>query len=427
MQWDVTIVGAGAAGLFVGCKLLEAHPTLRVLLLEKYNYVGGRMYTFKKHLANRDLQWESGAGRLSMKHWRLLGLLRKYDLHLAGIDSLPDVWLKSGDAPTVSLFQSIFPLLLQQFAALSPATLATHTLADLMRKTGNEAALPLFPYWSELHTLRADLALETFLHGEFSGKERFCVVAEGFGALAQAMAAEFERRGGFLQKGATVLDVRSVKTKRGESLCQLKVLQEGLHTDVVAKTCVLATHLNALRSMPSVRRHMPVLRHLQMEPLVRMYAVFPVIDGEAWFSGLPRMVTAGRVRYILPISDKKGVIMISYTDGADARYWIDAQKRHGDAWVQEEVLRDVRALFLNWLIPDPHVFKIHPWSSGCTYWRPGAYNVKKAIMEGLEVGGGIFACGESLSLRQAWVEGALESAEALLELPAFASRFKKTE
>lgn len=425
MQWDVAIVGAGAAGLFVGCKLLEAHPTLRVLLLEKYNYVGGRMYTFRKHLANRDLQWESGAGRLSMKHRRLLGLLRKYDLHLAAPGTAPDLWLESGAAPSISPYPSVFPLLLQQFGKLSPTVLTTHTLADLMHKTGNGAALPLFPYWSELHTLRADLALETFLHGEFSGKERFCVIAEGFGALASAMAAEFERRGGFLQKGATVLDVRSVKTKRGESLCQLKVLQEGLHTDILANTCVLATHLNALRSMPSVHRRMPVLRHLQMEPLVRMYAVFPVRGGKAWFSGLSRMVTAGRVRYIIPISDKKGVIMISYTDGADARYWIDAQQRHGDTWVAEEVLRDVRALLPDRSIPDPYVFKIHPWSSGCTYWRPGAYDVKRASTEGLELGGGVFACGESLSLRQAWVEGALESAEELLALPAFSSRFNR--
>lgn len=239
------------------------------------------------------------------------------------------------------------------------------------------------------------------------------------------MATDFERLGGVLQTGATVLDARSVRTKKGRSLCQLKVLQEGLHTDVLAKTCVLATHLNALRSMPSVRRRMPVLRHLQMEPLVRMYAVFPVTGGKAWFSGLSRMVTAGRVRYIIPISDKKGVIMISYTDGADARYWIDAQRLHGDTWVQEEVLRDVRALLPDRSIPDPSVFKIHPWSAGCTYWRPGAYDVKKASTEGLELGGGIFACGESLSLRQAWVEGALESAETLLKLPAFASQFKK--
>jgi monoamine oxidase len=40
-------------------------------------------------------------------------------------------------------------------------------------------------------------------------------------------------------------------------------------------------------------------------------------------------------------------------------------------------------------------------------------------------GGGIFACGESLSLRQAWVEGALESAQALWRLEALQKRLHK--
>lgn len=448
MLWDIVIVGAGAAGLFVGCEVLRAaqsnglsskagaslplegtrlrtHPTLRVLLLERYNYVGGRMYTYHGRLANRDVQWEAGAGRLSMNHHRLLRLLRKHALDLAAPSTAPELWLTEGEAPVPSPYSSVFPLVLQELATLSPAVLAMHTVADLLHKIGQGHLLPLFPYWSELYTLRADLALATFLHGEFNSKERFCAVAAGYGALAKAMAAEFEQLGGVLQTGATVLDVRSVNTKRGKSLCQLKVLQEGVRTDILANTCVLATHLNALRSMPTVRRRMPVLRHLQMEPLVRMYAVFPVKDGKSWFSGLPRMVTAGRVRYIIPINEQKGIIMISYTDGADARYWIDAQKRHGDDWVAKEVIREVRALLPATTIPDPYAFKIHPWNAGCTYWRPGAYNVQKAITEGMELGGGIFACGESLSLRQAWIEGALESAETLLSLPAFAGQFKK--
>jgi hypothetical protein len=447
MNWDVAIVGAGPAGLFIGCQILRAgqsnglsskagvslqmegtrpraHPTLRVLLLERYNYVGGRLYTYHKRLANRDVQWEMGAGRIAKSHRRVHALLDKYGLHTTPLDPRPDLWIDDGGKHTLS-YLSLFPVFLREFASLSPAVLATNTLADLFRKTGNAAALPLFPYWSEVHVQRADLALKFFLEEEFSRKEQFSGITEGFTALAKAMAAEFVRLGGVLQLGATVLDARSEETKRGESVCQLRVLHDGIRSDILAKTCVLATHAMALRSMPSVRRRMPVLRHLQMEPLVRMYAVFPVTDGKTWFSGLPRMVTAGRVRYIIPIREQKGIIMISYTDGPDARYWIEAQRRHGNDWVAREVLRDVRALLPDRRIPDPYAFKIHPWHAGCTYWRPGTYDVEKAATEDLHVGGGLFACGESLALRQAWMEGALESAETLLALPAFSSRLNE--
>jgi monoamine oxidase len=104
---------------------------------------------------------------------------------------------------------------------------------------------------------------------------------------------------------------------------------------------------------------------------------------------------------------------------------MEAQKRKGDEWVKAEVLKDVRALLPTVDIPDPYAFKIHPWTAGCTYWLPGNYDVKDVMTASQHIGGdsgGIFACGESLSLRQAWVEGALESAEALWSLPAFQKR-----
>ena len=53
-----------------------------------------------------------------------------------------------------------------------------------------------------------------------------------------------------------------------------------------------------------------------------MYAVFPVKAGISWFSGLPKVVTNSPIRYIIPVDAKKGIIMISYTDGADAVWWI---------------------------------------------------------------------------------------------------------
>jgi monoamine oxidase len=104
--------------------------------------------------------------------------------------------------------------------------------------------------------------------------------------------------------------------------------------------------------------------------------------------------------------------MISYTDGADAAYWI--KKPKGVA--EKEVMAAIRALLPTHTIPDPTEFHIYPWPSGCTYWLPGSYDPAQMIRESLQIQDGLYACGESLSLKQAWMEGALDSADDLLRI-----------
>jgi len=147
-----------------------------------------------------------------------------------------------------------------------------------------------------------------------------------------------------------------------------------------------------------------------------MYAVFKDKD---WLKDLTKIVSNTRVRYTIPISAEKGVIMISYTDGADARYWIKMKKEKGEDAVKDAIMKGIRKLLPDKDIGEPSAFVIHPWSNGCTYWLPGSYDPAAMAKESLNPEPGLFVCGESFSMRQAWVEGALESAHTLLKLPAF--------
>jgi monoamine oxidase len=74
----------------------------------------------------------------------------------------------------------------------------------------------------------------------------------------------------------------------------------------------------------------------------------------------------------------------------------------------------VRKTFPERTIPEPHIFKMYPWSSGCTYWLPGSYSPERVCDKALQVTDRIYACGESLAVRQGWVESALESASNML-------------
>jgi monoamine oxidase len=69
-------------------------------------------------------------------------------------------------------------------------------------------------------------------------------------------------------------------------------------------------------------------------------------------------------------------------------------------------------------VPSPTYLKIHDWGKGCTYWKPGVYDPVKMgelALQPLKAYPHLHLCGESYSMQQTWMEGALESAEALLK------------
>jgi hypothetical protein len=155
-----------------------------------------------------------------------------------------------------------------------------------------------------------------------------------------------------------------------------------------------------------------------MEPLLRMYAIFPVKNNKSWFTGMPHTVTDSPIRYIIPIDPSRGIIMISYTDGNDTHHW-----KKDD---EDRVMQEIRRLFPDKTIPDPIYFKQHLWNAGCTYWLPGAYDVKIESQQSLhpmpDTFPGLFMCGESFAEHPCWMESALDQADKLV----MHSHFKKS-
>lgn len=416
MPYDIVIVGAGIAGLQMGIELMKAHPSLSCCILEKYNYTGGRVVTFRKKLPGIGaIQWENGAGRISTTHRGVLSLLTRYELTTYPISS--DVTYCDSQETPYDPFSRLHDIFLQPLQQLPDTILQTHTVGELLEKiVGVHAAkqyYQTFPYWSEIHTLRADAALASF-RGEMGSMSGFVGCAEGLSALMNAMKTDFLTRGGHIQYDMEVQSISHI----------LHGVQLQCHKQMIsARICILALHRNAVAAIRGIQ-HIPVLSKLIMEPLLRIYAVFPVRKGISWFSELSKTITNGRIRFFIPINPKKGIVMISYTDGADARYWM--KKSPND--VQQQVMSDIRRLFSDRTIPDPLFFKLHPWSDGCTYWRPGQYSIyeesKKSLHPLPREIPSLFLCGESFAVQPCWMESALKQANQLLHLPAFQSAVK---
>ena len=409
---DVIIGGAGLAGLRIGLAVLKADRTKRVILLEKEKHTGGRVATY--YSSDHKIQWEMGAGRISTKHTKTLSLLKKYGLHTIPISSESDWMPHSSKRATPNPFTELCAIYLDPLKALDPRLLATHTIEQLLKKTvGPTHArlfLALFPYHAETHTLRADLALRSF--DEEMGHHNFLVCKEGLSALTSAMAAEFLERGGEIHHGITITGVNKkghrivVNVEHNHDTQTYKGMYEGAAV-VLTMPCDVLKKI----TMPFV---LPVLKHLVMEPLVRIYAIFPLQNGTAWFPQT-KIVTDGPLRYIIPMNPKQ--VMISYMEGPDTDKWFHLPKER----LTKELMKEVRRLFPHLTIPDPIMVKRYPWAQGCSYWLPGDYDVEEESHASLQPYPQIplFLAGESFAVKQCWMESALHQADHLVALPAF--------
>jgi hypothetical protein len=437
-HYDLIIVGAGAAGLRVGIEALKAKPQMHCCILEKYGYVGGRIVTFRKDIPKvGPVQWENGAGRISTTHKKVLNLLDQYNLTFIPISGETDYVNEptSNKIPLITgnKFTDLINFYLDPIQSLSPETLAKHTLKELLDKTvGTEKAKHFyeqFPYYSEIHTLRADLALESFKR-EMRSNNGFGVVKEGFSAVTDAMMTEFINRGGMIMMDT---DIHKVVSNPDRSIrLDCKIRNTTRQASYNAKLVVLALHHNAVKKIEGVN-DLSVLKHLTMMPLLRIYAVFPTKNNVSWFSGLNKVVTNSPIRYIIPMDPTRGIVMISYTDGLDAKWWFkqdDNAKEYGEENVKDLIMTEVRKLFPERTIPNPIFFKQHPWYEGCTYWLPGNYNVEEVSIKSLhprpQTIPNLFMCGESFAVKQCWVESALEQADKLLAKHKFRIALRNT-
>ena len=425
---DYLIVGAGLAGLHCALRLARKHPRARIILCEAYHYLGGRVVTYHpKKPSLKKLSWENGAGRIHGSHLMVLRYIHKYQIPVMPL-SPKQQWLedKKGAKTEPNNWPGLAQFLYETLSSVDKKVLATHTVAELISEalgvTAARKILAHFPYCSEMFVLRADLALETLAH-EMGTNDGFMIAQGGLSQLIQSMVGELEGLDVEFRLGWKLLNVHSIQTV-SHATFRVKGEEEysPAHTKTLtAKKIILALHSEALQSIPPFSR-LPALQKLEMCPLLRVYAVFPVRNGKSWFSCMPKTVTDGPLRHIIPIDPAHGVIMISYTDDADTEVWMKVLEKKGVEGLEKAIMKEVRRQFepLYGSIPDPLFFKAHPWTEGCTYWIPGLYSpeeVSEKIMQPLPHRfPDVFLCGESFSVgKQCWMEGALEHAERLLQ------------
>jgi len=405
---DYIIIGCGISGLNIGLKLINKYPTKNIVIYDKSNYVGGRLYTQTHNINNKIIQYEAGGARFNKSHKLLFKLIRNYNLNhkLVKIpNTINTVFSRKIVSKYFNSSQEIIDALLS--LKLSKKYLMSKTIYEIVTELyDKETALFLqhsYPYYTVISFTNAYDALRAF-SSDLDSSSQYYVLGGGISQLIDKMKNDFIKKGGIIKLNHSLDNVKMYKNGF-ECFFSNK---HSKNTEIQCEHLILACDSYSLQKMTFLKKLNIDLNSVKVLPLLRTYAIY----NNSWFEDLGKIVTNESIKYIIPINPKIGLIMISYTDWKNANFWNKLNKTQQ----KKELTNQLRKLFPDRNIEQPKYIFNHYWKQGVSYWKPN-YNsdiLTKKIMKPSHYN--LYICGDSYSTKQAWMEGALESSTKLFKL-----------
>ena len=402
MIYNTIIIGCGISGLYLGSQLSDSIND--ILLFERNNYLGGRAYT----IYNKNYQYEAGCARFNDNHKNLIKLIKKFKLQKIKI---PSSWtnISSKNNSDYEDVNELITDLIKLSEKTSKNVKMNNTLYTLCQKLlGNENANFLgnnHPYYSEIYSTNGIDAIQS-VKLDLREDKQFYIIKEGVTEIINCLVKDIKSKIG--NKIKTNHELKYIS--KINNIFEL-TFQNG--EKYLCHKLVLAMDSCALKKIHYLKKYNNLLNSVICLPLLRIYQKYPLNSkGEVWFKDLGKIVTTQKIRYIIPINEEQGIIMISYTDAKYSNYW----KKHIDNNTLEEKLKEeLDKLFPNKKIPKPKWTKDYYWKYGACYWKPG-FDSEKVSKKVANLEDNLYICGSNYSKRQAWMEGALESSNHILKL-----------
>ncbi|RZI86652.1 MAG: amine oxidase [Rubrivivax sp.] len=280
---------------------------------------------------------------------------------------------------------------------------------------------------------------------------------DGYESLPLTLRAKFEEAGGQLHLGHQLMGFDEVTQDDGSKLIEMHFKRDGHHHTVHARKLILAMPRRSLELLAQTGVVLGPDQH-EVHRLIKSVTPIPLFKlalcyRERWWEKLG--ITQGQSVTDLPIRQcyywpegdgtQAGAILV-YNDGLDLDYWCDLiahpakfQNKTLDGevpWPEQEWMQHPAPELM---VQEAHrqLLEIHgvedrpdlqpyaaafrdwgedPFGGGANFWpqHVESHDVARKILKPVpEVP--VFICGEAYSHGQGWVEGALETAEAMLQ------------
>ena len=461
MKYEYIILGGGVAGLYTAYHILQKSPNSSILILEKENHLGGRIHTF----SDKYMTVEAGAGRFHEKNILLFELLRELglaskvneisssasfapienpgefmnsilDREGAGMGSLDFLRSGMGFSPSVDFLTPIYKLFFDM--ALGKQNIPNaelifrviiaskgeplsklqnisflHFAKEVLTKEEIDFIAGSFGYYSELVIMNAADAIY-LMEQHLAPTNQFYVLNGGLSQIIENLESKLVKH-----KHIKILTNRVVKNIHF-SKNEFTIHCENLDTLYIGEKCICAVPNVVLQKFRIFHPVKDLLHKIDCQPLCRIYSQFPkgdVVKGEVWFKGLPKLTTNNDLRMVIPIDEKEGILMSSYTDHKFARKWKRIFDKEGEPGVNRRLVSLLKES-TGRNVPLPVKSYVFYWDCGVGYWSMGANSamVSESLIHPIKEMK-LFICGETYSQQnQQWIEGALETSKKLIDI-----------
>lgn len=398
---DAVIIGGGVAGLYAARRLRSTLPAgARIAILEKGDAIGGRLIEvpFGGTLV------PAGAGIARQRKDTTL-------LRLAAALRVPTnpFRIQHAYSPQVvghGVVSKSLPRLRRRAALASHSTTFRAFAIRALGRAGYDAFVQATGY-SDYESADAYDTLRSY--GLEDNADGWTGVSVPWNRLAHALA-----RGLDVRLRAEVTHIGTL----GDGAA-VEVFLRNRASPLRCRVVILATDVMGLRAL--LPNHTPRFwSQIIAQPFVRTYAVVSRESRDAVARAAPRYtVVPAPLQKVIPMDPSRGVYMIAYADNASAE---SVHRLRDDPRAFEKLLADALG------VPRSAV-KLEKVQT--FYWRAGThayaplpppYKTRAAFLRAAQhPEPRVFVVGEAVAQRQGWVQGALESVDAVLSEVVVAS------
>lgn len=398
---EILIVGGGIAGLYAALRCCELG--FRIQLFEKNYRLGGHIYTSTLN----DVNIETGAGRFNSSHKLLLKLLKRYGLetyeHTGTKHFIPIIneACKKKEIHVDDMIKKVIKYSEKVSEDLQKKITFSQLCEMVLGFEDTKTLIEAFGYNAEFLITNAYIGIKTFSE-DFTNKYKYYSCVTGLSSLVDKIEDE-------------LVNKYKVKIYKNTFITSYDVSKENkftLKSDTDTYTgnyLIFALPKQALMEIDIFNPFAKALFDTVLPiSLHRIYASYP----KPWFKDIPRITTDLQLRQFIPIHYDKAVAMVSYSDLYDADYW-KTYADQGEEELEQHLYRQLKRIFPRYQIP--HAIKVLSfyWKNGTHTWIPGIdpIEVRKKLQELIP---NVSIVGEAYSMRQGWIEGALETVEDVL-------------
>lgn len=412
MNYDTLIIGGGLAGLQCAYKLRNK----KIALLEIKGRLGGRIKTI--YLDKPKVNYEAGAARISGKHKNVLNLCKQLNLTKdlkeipKEIDSFSKInlLLKCPETCLVpkvnhNLIEKVISktknkpkkyLMSNNFIGIASEYLDISSIEQLQDGLGYTQNLTKMNFYDFIHYYQYSLSITN----------TFYKLSNGLSQIINKMARKIGKKS--IHLNTRCIDIIYDKHNK---LFEVKTNKNTFYSHKV----ICAIPKEALLKIPYFNNIHEILNSVTTNNYLRVYAIYPKDPKtkKVWFHDVPSLTTKTILREFIPIDKKKGLIEITYSDGIYAKIWENSMIGGNFHKLLKKILKKQ---FPKKKIPNPTYIEPHYWTNGTHYWKPNIDSSKLIPQIQQPFQNHCYICGEAYSKNQAWMEGALESANNVLEL-----------